>query len=272
MVTRFYYWSSPLARYWLGRGGCSGTWSAAGTSSWAIVRFPSGHVTAARPIRQRRGCEGSEQGPVEKLQHQRRPNVHLSAPSAEPLVGGSSSRSRNFECVRSAISGRRRGLPSRFSECKETFRDAITFTPRRQVSIVVMPAQAFRIHSNSVSGRPEVELGILRLTPSTLRPECRADERLFQWKGVNTPQASVLPHPVLLHLAGIASHASLRETTNYGSGLRKFHIFCDIFSIREEDRLPASFALLHSFILWATSSPSVEDPVFVDSVPYIGAV
>ncbi|KAG1759423.1 hypothetical protein EDD22DRAFT_782530, partial [Suillus occidentalis] len=31
----------------------------------------------------------------------------------------------------------------------------------------------------------------------------------------------------------------------------KFHIFCDIFSIPEPDRLPASFELLHSFALWA---------------------
>ncbi|KAG2748160.1 hypothetical protein P692DRAFT_201715613, partial [Suillus brevipes Sb2] len=44
---------------------------------------------------------------------------------------------------------------------------------------------------------------------------------------------------------------------SYGSGLRKFHIFCDIFSIPEADRLPASFELLHSFALWAPVSVSV---------------
>ncbi|KAF9010486.1 hypothetical protein BDQ17DRAFT_1177470, partial [Cyathus striatus] len=39
----------------------------------------------------------------------------------------------------------------------------------------------------------------------------------------------------------------------YGSGLRKFHVFCDVFSILEVDRLPASFELMHSFALWAAS-------------------
>ncbi|KAI6003147.1 hypothetical protein EDD15DRAFT_2157789, partial [Pisolithus albus] len=46
---------------------------------------------------------------------------------------------------------------------------------------------------------------------------------------------------------------------SYGSGLRKFHIFCDIFSIPEKERLPASFALLHSFALWAASDPEIPE-------------
>ncbi|KAF9000630.1 hypothetical protein BDQ17DRAFT_1245244, partial [Cyathus striatus] len=44
-------------------------------------------------------------------------------------------------------------------------------------------------------------------------------------------------------------------TASYGAGLRKFHIFCDVFSIPEQARLPASFELLHSFVLWAASDP-----------------
>ncbi|KAF8984092.1 hypothetical protein BDQ17DRAFT_1260949, partial [Cyathus striatus] len=44
--------------------------------------------------------------------------------------------------------------------------------------------------------------------------------------------------------------------TNYGTGLWKFHIFCDIFSVAEEAHLPAAFPLLHSFALWATVSVS----------------
>ncbi|KAG2135441.1 hypothetical protein DEU56DRAFT_712113, partial [Suillus clintonianus] len=46
---------------------------------------------------------------------------------------------------------------------------------------------------------------------------------------------------------------------SYGSGLRKFHVFCDIFSVPETNRLPASFELLHSFALWAVSDPSIAD-------------
>ncbi|RDX47953.1 hypothetical protein OH76DRAFT_1305556, partial [Lentinus brumalis] len=64
--------------------------------------------------------------------------------------------------------------------------------------------------------------------------------------------------------------ASLRDTTlsGYGSGLRKYHLFCDIFSIGEDDRLPASFEILHSFCLWAVAEPSECDAAakYLDAV------
>ncbi|KAJ7872765.1 hypothetical protein B0H14DRAFT_2344578, partial [Mycena olivaceomarginata] len=46
----------------------------------------------------------------------------------------------------------------------------------------------------------------------------------------------------------------------YGSGLRKFHLFCDIFTIPEPLRLPAPFQVLHSFVLWAATEPDFVDP------------
>jgi hypothetical protein len=66
----------------------------------------------------------------------------------------------------------------------------------------------------------------------------------------------------------MASEASLRETSSYGSGLRKFHLFCDIFTIPEPQRLPASFELLHSFALWAASDPSLLSAEIVDRTPF----
>ncbi|KAG2146275.1 hypothetical protein DEU56DRAFT_731723 [Suillus clintonianus] len=58
----------------------------------------------------------------------------------------------------------------------------------------------------------------------------------------------------------MAVRASLRDTSGYGSGLRKFHLFCDIFSVPENIRLPAPFAVLHSFALWAATDPTQDDP------------
>ncbi|KIJ35347.1 hypothetical protein M422DRAFT_212748 [Sphaerobolus stellatus SS14] len=67
----------------------------------------------------------------------------------------------------------------------------------------------------------------------------------------------------------IASRASLRDTGSYGAGLRKFHIFCDIFSIREADRLPATFEILHSFAFGQTPF----EPVSVSTArKYLAAV
>ncbi len=60
--------------------------------------------------------------------------------------------------------------------------------------------------------------------------------------------------------------ASLRDPTSYGSGLRKFHIFCDAFSIPESARLPASTELIYSFLLWAVSDPDPNNPLHQDGV------
>ncbi|KAM5540749.1 hypothetical protein V8D89_005582, partial [Ganoderma adspersum] len=48
----------------------------------------------------------------------------------------------------------------------------------------------------------------------------------------------------------------------------KFHIFCDIFSVPDGSRLPASFAILHSFALWAAADPDPMDPLFADGTSF----
>jgi hypothetical protein len=110
--------------------------------------------------------------------------------------------------------------------------------------------------------------GLLQLRPSPLRPNCKADERIFSWIGVNTPPASTIDNPVIHYLADLANHASLRDTGSYGSGLRKFHIFCDIFSISESQRLPASFQVLHSFALWAATDPEAVDSLLLNTAQF----
>ncbi|KAF9002741.1 hypothetical protein BDQ17DRAFT_1171869, partial [Cyathus striatus] len=62
--------------------------------------------------------------------------------------------------------------------------------------------------------------------------------------------------------------ASLDESTNYGAGLRKFHLFCDIFTVPKVDCLPAAFPLLHSFALWAVTDPDLVDPGFADGTTF----
>lgn len=101
--------------------------------------------------------------------------------------------------------------------------------------------------------------GALHLRPSRLRPNCQAAERLFLWKGVNSPPPSTICHPAIVSLEALAAKASLRDTSGYGAGLRKFHLFCDAFSIPEHQRLPASFELLHSFALWAAADPDLVE-------------
>lgn len=137
---------------------------------------------------------------------------------------------------------------------------------------MVFPAVGFRLQSPAQEGGPAVreELGQIPLQPSALRPPVPADQRIFAWTGVHTPPLTTINHPLLLNLALDASRASLREGTlgSYGSGLRKFHLFCDAFSIPDAARLPASFELLHSFCLWAVADPSENDIIYVSDVPF----
>lgn len=135
-------------------------------------------------------------------------------------------------------------------------------------NIVAFPA--FRLDPPEEEGAAGtvVNLGHMNLIPSPLRPSCPADQRMFRWRGVNTPPPSVLPIPVIQRLADIAAHASLKDPASIGSGLRKFHIFCDIFSIPETDRLPASLPLLRSFALWAAADPDPADPTLCDGTVF----
>ncbi|KAJ7283379.1 hypothetical protein C8J57DRAFT_1054554 [Mycena rebaudengoi] len=116
---------------------------------------------------------------------------------------------------------------------------------------------------NPISSNPRLEL-----KPSHLRPACAASERIFLWKGVNPKPPAHLDDPLISYLASMASRASLKDTTSYGSGLRKFHLFCDIFTIPESKRLPASFETLHSFAPWAASDPDSLDPEIIANTPF----
>jgi len=166
------------------------------------------------------------------------------------------------------ILGGHPGIPGWFpSSSSESILTATT-PFGRQVAFVVAPASAVRILP-SLSAVPSIETTrSLQLSPSPLRPEGRSRDRIFTWKGVNTPPPAVLDFPILHHISRLASRSLLRDSESYGAGLRKFHLFCDIFSVAETDRLPASFALLHSFVLWAATDPDPMDLGFADGTPF----
>jgi hypothetical protein len=103
------------------------------------------------------------------------------------------------------------------------------------------------------------ELGKLTLQPLLLHPDCLAKDCIFLRRGVDHKECKYLGNPILQHLVDKASHASLHNSGRYGSGLCKFHIFCDVFSIPEAARLPASLDLLRLFVLWAVTDLDLPD-------------
>lgn len=128
----------------------------------------------------------------------------------------------------------------------------------------MFPAVAVRVIGHP-AGEPRLEhLPPLSLLPSPLRPHVRADLRIHLWRGINSLPASTVDVPILRYIDSMAIRESLQASTTsgYGSGLRKFHIFCDIFSIPEADRLPSPFAVLKSFALWSCTEPDIDDPIF----------
>ena len=104
--------------------------------------------------------------------------------------------------------------------------------------------------------------------PSWLCPNCRAEEHIFLWRGINTPPVSMIGNSTIHLIASLALCASLWDSSSYGSGIHKFHLFCDIFTIPEVECLPASFELLHSFALWAAADPATLGPELFPSTQF----
>lgn len=119
---------------------------------------------------------------------------------------------------------------------------------------------------NTASVSPSISVPP-NLRDSPLRPDCAARDRLFRWRGVNTPRRSTLDVPWLRALDATVLQASISDAAGYGSGIKKFHTFCDVFSVPEEDRLPASFDVLYSFVLWASADASTSISPSTDSPP-----
>jgi hypothetical protein len=130
----------------------------------------------------------------------------------------------------------------------------------------VKPAIASRVvFDPSLPGFYHVEcVAALQLIPSPLCPNCPANQCLFHWCGVHPAPSPVIDYPLLCHFAQLAIQASLQDPGSYGSGLHRFHIFCNVFSIPQPARLPASTKLIYSFLLWAVSNPDPSDPLVQD--------
>ena len=256
-------WPKATIQHRVGRS-CS---SRVGSSPRNIRRLP---VTWALPraIRQFRGHRCIEQWPFSQPGDERHPEeyIHCFGPAKGPF--NSDIRPEPLQCGGCVIQRRRGSLLERLSAGTHPFHSVTSgppFPAHHTIPITVMPVfgtsitpnyssqQSPGLHEDSPSLRPNYEL----------RPKCKADERIFLWKGVNTPPPSVINDPVIRMLADLASHESLRDTSGPGSAIKKFHTFCDTFSIPEAQRLPASFEVLHSFALWVVTDPKALDASLV---------
>ncbi len=101
---------------------------------------------------------------------------------------------------------------------------------------------------------------------NTFRPHVAAEDRLFCWTSPfshsfdDSLYAEVLlDASLILKLA----QSSLEKSTleNYGSGLLRFHQFCDEREIPKSSRMPASVFLLAAFVSWASTRNIVSQTI-----------
>ncbi|KAG1759289.1 hypothetical protein EDD22DRAFT_826635 [Suillus occidentalis] len=247
--------SRPKARFRhrLGRGHSNRARFACHSSPWNLREC---HLFGA--FGQCGSGSGDEQGPFSQPTNKRSFKARISFAGSKRVSSAHSLRADTHQHLRRLVTWRHQSFPGRFPWSRNSHFNSPTTAFVRQTHPIVVRA-LFNIAP--VSNHHFSSPSILSANPSSLRPHCRASERLFQWRGVNSPPSSTIDNPIIRHIAELANRASLRDTASYGAGLRKFHIFCDVFSIPEHDRLPASFELLHSFALWAVTDPDPNDPL-----------
>jgi len=95
-----------------------------------------------------------------------------------------------------------------------------------------------------------------QLLPSELRPDCRAKDRLRQWRPDPTLYEQAIANlPIgiggrdLERIRDTVAHAWADSTLEvYGSGLMAFHIMCDRRGIPETERAPVRDVTIQLFI------------------------
>ena len=238
----FLSWPFIGFQHRLGGGRCRGVRS----SPSIVPELTPSSIWSTLPsqIRQRRSSRVDFERKVSDRRIQQRPEEHLSLTRRSSNFNRNDTHSKSLQCLGRVVSGRHSLFPEQFSKGFDTNHSSTPFSPNVEIAVFMMPT------SSQLSSS-------LTLKPSSLRPDCRAQDRIFAWKGVNTPPKSTIDNPWIHDLETTALEASLTDKSSYGSGLKKFHVFCDLFEIPERERLPTPFHILNSFALWAAADPDI---------------
>jgi hypothetical protein len=154
---------------------------------------------------------------IEKQGNKPHPEACLPATSGQCHPHFCGIRSLQRQHRRHPILGRHRWLPARLPGYPPSHRNQPPTAPKFMANCMVMLLTASTIAAPpSFSADSTAQL---KLKPPPLRPNCRASEHIFQWKGIFQPPASTIDALLIKALAELAAHKSLRDTTSYGSGL-----------------------------------------------------
>lgn len=136
--------------------------------------------------------------------------------------------------------------------------DAVTDLFRFQNALVQRPDLGVSHSSAHKIPKPRKPKPGCNISPSAFRPHVLSRDRIRLWSAPhsNSFHLALLdelsPDPALHLLDVLLASVEPKTRENYGSGLLRFHQFCDSLSITEEKRMPASEILLATFIAhWA---------------------
>ena len=257
--TGFHRRTRSHLHHWLGRSRCGRAGAPISPPAWLVHEPFSWQSILHSSVRQRRGSDSSIEGSIKVQRDKPHPQAHLSPASKIEYPPSSRARTIQTERCRCPIPRRYLQFPAGLSHGPTPLQPSYSRPPFGQVDITVMSLR-FQPPSFPDPDPPHPTDSSLNtgtaMPHSIICPNCPASQRIFQWRGIHHPPFSHIDSPFIHHVRGLAAQASLCDTAGYGAGVRKFHIFCDIFSIPESQRLPASFEILHSFVLWATADPA----------------
>ena len=252
-----------ILQHWLGRSSSSRAWP---TPSYPIPP-PKRHEHTST-FRQFWNCFYCEQGPIPEQGNKQDSKARIFTPSKRQHPTKCNICLKSRKHCRCTLLRSDFGVPPRFPLSSYKSHCFTSRSPIGQAYPLLVATLLTPPITPQSPDLPRAANGLLQLHPSPLRPNCKADERIFNWVGINTPPATTIDSPVIRYLADLANHASLRDTGSYGSGLRNFHIFCDVFSIPESQWLPASFQVLYSFALWAATDTESIDPLLLGNTQF----
>jgi len=187
---------------------------------WPIWEWHAPRSHTLSLIRQCRYCHSSEQGLLLQSQNQQGSQTHLctAGPAPDPSkIHLCPKLHQHLWCI---IMRCHQQVPGRFPFNQYSCLSTIAIPLSRQVIITVAPVSVIPSHSLPIESHQQTLISAqLQLNPSSLWPNCHAGEHIFQWRGVNTPPASMISHPAILLIASLASWASPQDSSSYGSGI-----------------------------------------------------
>jgi hypothetical protein len=201
-------------RHWLGRSSSHGAWPSPCHPVSPPMRQQ--HFGTFRQFQNHFRCE---HGPFSEQRDKQDPQTCILASSkgqhsSACIICSKSQKHCRCPFVRSNF-----GVSTRFPIGTYQSHHSTPRSPNRQANTLVVAALLTPPITPCLPDLSRSSNGLLQLCPSSLRPSCKAEERLFKWIRVNQPPASTINNLVIRYLADLASQASLRDTGNYSSGL-----------------------------------------------------